>query len=74
MRKDILKPLLFILIIASCNSIDPITNNSNDSNNNIDTVENNNQFCEDCIKSYDFDILTLGVGPEGEIVDEPKVP
>ena len=74
MRKDILKPLLFILIFASCNSIDPITNNSNDSNNNIDTVENNNQFCEDCIKSYDFDILTLGVGPEGEIVDEPKVP
>ena len=74
MRKDILKPLLFILIIASCNSIDPITNNSNDSNNNIDTVENNNQFCENCIKSYDFDILTLGVGPEGEIVDEPKVP
>ncbi len=74
MRKDILKTLLFILIFASCNSIDPITNNSNDSNNNIDTVENNNQFCEDCIKSYDFDILTLGVGPEGEIVDEPKVP
>tara|TARA_B000000475_G_scaffold143982_1_gene115880 strand:+ start:1136 stop:2551 length:1416 start_codon:yes stop_codon:yes gene_type:complete len=74
MRKDILKPLLFILIIASCNSIDPISDNSNNNNNNIDTVENNNQFCEDCIKSYDFDILTLGVGPEGEIVDEPKVP
>ena len=74
MRKDILKPLLFILIIASCNSIDPITDNSNNSNNNIDTTENNNQFCDDCIKSYDFDILTLGVGPEGEIVNEPKVP
>ena len=74
MRKDILKPLLFILIIASCNSIDPISDNSNNNNNNIDTVENNNKFCEDCIKSYDFDILTLGVGPEGEIVDEPKVP
>ena len=74
MRKDILKPLLFILIIASCNSIDPITDNSNNSNNNIDTTENKNQFCDDCIKSYDFDILTLGVGPEGEIVNEPKVP
>ena len=74
MRKDILKPLLFILIIASCNSIDPISDNSNNNNNKIDTVENNNKFCEDCIKSYDFDILTLGVGPEGEIVDEPKVP
>ena len=74
MRKDILKPLLFILIIASCNSVDPISDNSNNNNNNIDTVENNNQFCEDCIKSFDFDILTLGVGPEGEIVDEPKVP
>ena len=74
MRKDILKPLLFILIIASCNSIDPITDNSNNSNNYIDTTENKNQFCDDCIKSYDFDILTLGVGPEGEIVNEPKVP
>ena len=74
MRKDILKPLLFILIIASCNSIDPISDNSDSDNNNIDTTKNDNLFCEDCIKSFDFEITTLGVGPEGEIVDEPKVP
>ena len=74
MRKDILKPLLFILIIASCNSIDPISDNPDSDNNNIDTIKNDNLFCEDCIKSFDFEITTLGVGPEGEIVDEPKVP
>ena len=74
MRKDILKPLLFILIIASCNSIDPISDNPDSDNNNIDTTKNDNLFCEDCIKSFDFEITTLGVGPEGEIVDEPKVP
>ena len=74
MRKDILKPLLFILIIASCNSIDPISDNPDSYNNNIDTTKNDNLFCEDCIKSFDFEITTLGVGPEGEIVDEPKVP
>ena len=74
MRKDILKPLLFILIIASCNSIDQISDNPNSDNNNIDTTKNDNLFCEDCIKSFDFEITTLGVGPEGEIVDEPKVP
>ena len=74
MRKDILKPLLFILIIASCNSIDPISDNPDSDNNNIDTSKNDNLFCEDCIKSFDFEITTLGVGPEGEIVDEPKVP
>ena len=74
MRKDILKPLLFILIIASCNSIDPISDNLDSDNNNIDTTKNDNLFCEDCIKSFDFEITTLGVGPEGEIVDEPKVP
>ena len=74
MRKDILKPLLFILIIASCNSIDPISNNPDSDNNNIDTTKNDNLFCEDCIKSFDFEITTLGVGPEGEIIDEPKIP
>ena len=74
MRKDILKPLLFILIIASCNSIDPISNKPDFDNNNIDTTKNDNLFCEDCIKSFDFEITTLGVGPEGEIIDEPKVP
>ena len=74
MRKDILKLLLFILIIASCNSIDPISDNPDSDNNNIDTTKNDNLFCEDCIKSFDFEITTLGVGPEGEIVDEPKVP
>ena len=74
MRKDILKPLLFILIIASCNSIDPISDNPDSDNNNINTTKNDNLFCEDCIKSFDFEITTLGVGPEGEIVDEPKVP
>ena len=74
MRKDILKLLLFILIIASCNSIDPISDNQDSDNNNIDTTKNDNLFCEDCYKSFDFEITTLGVGPEGEIVDEPKVP
>ena len=74
MRKDILKLLLFILIIASCNSIDPISDNPDSDNNNIDTTKNDNLFCEDCIKSFNFEITTLGVGPEGEIVDEPKVP
>ncbi len=74
MRKDILKPLLFILIIASCNSIDPISDNPDSDKNNSDTTKNDNLFCEDCIKSFDFEITTLGVGPEGEIVDEPKVP
>ena len=74
MRKDILKPLLFILIIASCNSIDQISDNPDSDNNNIDTTKNDNLFCEECIKSFDFEITTLGVGPEGEIVDEPKVP
>ena len=74
MRKDILKPLLFILIIASCNSVDPISDNPDSDINNIDTTKNDNLFCEDCIKSFDFEIMTLGVGPEGEIVDEPKVP
>ena len=74
MRKDILKLLLFILIIASCNSIDPFSDNPDSDNNNIDTTKNDNLFCEDCIKSFDFEITTLGVGPEGEIVDEPKVP
>ncbi len=74
MRKDILKPLLFILIIASCNSIDPISDNPDSDNNNIDTTKNDNLFCEECIKSFDFEITSLGVGPEGEIVDEPKVP
>lgn len=74
MRKDILKLLLFILIIASCNSIDPVSDNPDSDNNNIDTTKNENLFCEDCIKSFDFEITTLGVGPEGEIVDEPKVP
>ena len=73
MMKDILKLLLFISIFSSCNSVDTITDNSNN-NNNIDSTGSSNQFCEHCIKSYDFDILTLGVGPEGEIVDEPKVP
>ena len=74
MRKDILKYLLFILIITSCNSIDPISDNPVSDNNSIDTTKNDNLFCEDCIKSFDFEITTLGVGPEGEIVDEPKVP
>ena len=69
MRKDILKTLLFILIIASCNSIDPISDISVSDNNNIDTTKNDNLFCEDCIKSFNFEITTLGVGPEGEIVD-----
>ena len=74
MRKDILNSLLFILIISSCNSLDPISNNLNDDENNNDSSENIIDDCENCIYSYDFEILTLGVGPEGEIVDDPKVP
>ena len=74
MRKDILNSLLFILIISSCNSLDPISNNLNDDENNNDSSENIIDDCENCIYSYEFEILTLGVGPEGEIVDDPKVP
>ncbi len=73
MRIDIIFYLLFIASIISCNSIDE---NSNllDENNYSDSINNNNEDCKTCIYSYDFEIVTLGVGPEGEIVDDPKVP
>ncbi len=73
MRIDIIFYLLFIASIISCNSIDE---NSNllDENNYSDSTNNNNEDCKTCIYSYDFEIVTLGVGPEGEIVDDPKVP
>ncbi len=73
MRIDIIFYLLFIASIISCNSIDE---NSNllDENNYSDSINKNNEDCKTCIYSYDFEIVTLGVGPEGEIVDDPKVP
>ena len=73
MRIYIIFYLLFIASIISCNSIDE---NSNllDENNYSDSTNNNNEDCKTCIYSYDFEIVTLGVGPEGEIVDDPKVP
>ena len=69
MRIHIIFYLLFTIIILSCNSLDETSNlteenNENDSNNNK----------EECLSCINFEIITLGVGPEGEIVDEPKVP
>ena len=69
MRIHIIFYLLFTTIILSCNSLDETSNlteenNENDSNNNK----------EECLSCINFEIITLGVGPEGEIVDEPKVP
>ena len=69
MRIHIIFYLLFTIIIFSCNSLDETSNlteenNENDSNNNK----------EECLSCINFEIITLGVGPEGEIVDEPKVP
>ncbi len=73
MKIDIIFYLLFVASIISCNSIDE---NSNllDENNYSDSINKNNEDCKTCIYSYDFEIVTLGVGPEGEIVDDPKVP
>ena len=72
--KDIFFLFLFIAIIISCNSIDPVSDNNNGDNINEDTTDDNSNNCEDCVYVYNFEINTLGVGPESEIVDEPKVP
>ena len=71
--KDIFFLFLFIAIIISCNSIDHVSDNNGD-NINEDTTDDNSNNCEDCVYVYNFEINTLGVGPESEIVDEPKVP
>ena len=72
--KDIFFLFLFIALIISCNSIDPVSDNNNGDNINEDTTDDNSNNCEDCVYVYNFEINTLGVGPESEIVDEPKVP
>ena len=69
MRIHIIFYLLFTIIILSCNSLDE-TSNLTEENNDNDS--NNNK--EECLSCINFEIITLGVGPEGEIVDEPKVP
>ena len=69
MRIHIIFYLLFTTIILSCNSLDE-TSNLTEENNDNDS--NNNK--EGCLSCINFEIITLGVGPEGEIVDEPKVP
>ena len=72
MRIDVIFYLIFILTIISCNKLDENLN-TNDNNDTSDDT-NNNLECDSCIFSYEFEVITLGVGPEGEIVDEPKVP
>ncbi|MBI95022.1 MAG: hypothetical protein CMB94_01555 [Flammeovirgaceae bacterium] len=71
MRIDVIFYLIFILTIISCNKLDE---NLNTNNNHTSEGSNNNLECDSCIFSYEFEVITLGVGPEGEIVDEPKVP
>jgi len=71
MRIDVIFYLIFILTIISCNKLDE---NLNTNNNDTSEGSNNNLECDSCIFSYEFEVITLGVGPEGEIVDEPKVP
>ena len=72
MRIDIIFYLIFIMTIISCNKFDE--NLNSDDNNDTSDSTSNNFDCNNCIYSYEFEIITLGVGPEGEIVDEPKVP
>ena len=71
MRIDVIFYLIFILTIISCNKLDE---NLNTNNNDTSEGSNINLECDSCIFSYEFEVITLGVGPEGEIVDEPKVP
>ena len=71
MRIDVIFYLIFILTIISCNKLDE---NLNTNNNDTSEGSNNDLECDSCIFSYEFEVITLGVGPEGEIVDEPKVP
>jgi len=72
--KDIFFLFLFIILFISCNSIDPISNNINSNINTEDSIDDNTNKCNNCIYVYSFEINTLGVGPESEIVDEPKIP
>ena len=54
--------------------IDPISNNINSNINTEDSIDDNTNKCNNCIYVYSFEINTLGVGPDSEIVDEPKIP
>jgi len=69
--KDIFFLFLFIILFISCNSIEPI---SDKNNNSQDSIDENSNDCNNCVYVYNFEIKTLGVGPESEIVDEPKIP
>ena len=72
--KDIFFLFLFIILFISCNSIEPISDNINSNIDTKDSIDDNTNKCNNCVYVYSFEINTLGVGPDSEIVDEPKIP
>ena len=72
--KDIFFLFLFIILFISCNSIEPISDNINSNIDTKDSIGDNTNKCNNCVYVYSFEINTLGVGPNSEIVDEPKIP
>ena len=72
--KDIFFLFLFIILFISCNSIEPISDNINSNIDTKDSIDDNTNKCNNCVYVYNFEINTLGVGPDSEIVDEPKIP
>jgi len=72
--KDIFFLFLFTILFISCNSIEPISDNINSNIDTKDSIDDNTNKCNNCVYVYNFEINTLGVGPDSEIVDEPKIP
>ena len=72
--KDIFFLFLFTILFISCNSIEPISDNINSNIDTKDSIDDNTNKCNNCVYVYSFEINTLGVGPDSEIVDEPKIP
>ena len=72
--KDIFFLFLFIILFISCNSIEPVSDNINSNIDTKDSIDDNTNKCNNCVYVYNFEINTLGVGPDSEIVDEPKIP
>ena len=72
--KDIFFLFLFIILFISCNSIEPISDNINSNIDTKDSIDDNTNKCNNCVYVYNFEINTLGVGPDSKIVDEPKIP
>ena len=72
--KDIFFLFLFIILFISCNSIEPISDNINSNIDTKDSIDDNTNKCNNCVYVYNFEINTLGVGLDSEIVDEPKIP